>query len=81
VRIARGWPVGLLDDDDAVGREVGTVTVSMFIMKSLSRLKSIVPRPEAGSHPVVAWNPCSQHIDSAVQRLSPKVISFINLLE
>ena len=50
-------------------------------MKALKRLKFIDPRPEAGSHPGVAKKPCLQHIDNAVQRLSPTVMSFIKMDE
>ena len=69
MRIATGGAVGVRDDGSVGATVLGTVGVevgvevevamfSMFIMKSLNRLKSMVPRPEAGSHPAVAWKPC-----------------------
>jgi hypothetical protein len=50
----------------------------MFNMKSLKRLKSMDPRPDAGSHPGAAEKPCLQHTLSAVQLFLPTVISFMN---
>ena len=64
----------------AVGFNVGTSVITgrfaVSIIKSLKRLKFSVPRPLAGSHPLVALNPCLQQTDSAVQWLSPTVMSF-----
>ena len=64
----------------AVGFNVGTSVITgrlaVSIIKSLKRLKLSVPRPLAGSHPLVALKPCLQQTDSAVQWLSPTVMSF-----
>jgi hypothetical protein len=68
-----GLLVGIVD-----GPSDGTGRPAMDNMKFLKRLKSMDPRPDAGSHPGVAEKPCLQHTLSAVQLFLPTVTSFMN---
>ena len=66
-----GEPVGAI-----VGASVGTVMLLTFIMKALNFWEFSDPRPEAGSQPRVALNPCWQH-PATVQLFLPTVMSLV----
>jgi hypothetical protein len=71
-----GLIVGLRDGL-AVGLSLGITIVALVIMNALNLFKSRDPRPEAGSHPGAASNPCMQHVSEAVQLFLPSTTSFI----
>lgn len=71
--------VGLWDGL-AVGFVLGITIFVLLIMNALNLFRSRDPRPEAGSHPGAASNPCVQHVSEAVQLFLPSTTSFTNSL-
>lgn len=74
-----GFLVGLWDVL-TVGFALGITIFFVLIMNALNLFRSRDPRPEAGSHPGAASNPCVQHVSEAVQLFLPSTTSFTNNL-
>ena len=88
IGVVDGLPVTFSADGRGVGDATGALvglagscgrgSPAIFNMKFLNLVKSIDPRPEAGSQPGVAAKPCLQQMDRAEQLFLPTVTSFIN---